>query len=118
MTTTSSRSQQAAGVGDATEILTTLREQMDAAAKQGLEVASILRDELIASIKLGQDVAAEAVGKWAAVAGKAYPALPSVPGASELRTTVDAGFDVAEQLFAAQRKLAVTVVETFVPTAS
>jgi acetyl-CoA carboxylase carboxyltransferase component len=84
------------------------------------EVASAVREQFIGSIKQSQQITLDAVNTWADTFGKIVPKLPAspfVPPLPELKETIDATFDVAQELLNVQREFATGLVSALAPTA-
>jgi hypothetical protein len=102
----------------ADEFASAVRDQAAESLKQGQEIATLLRDQTIASIKQAQQLTLESISAWSTAFGKFNGQLPQLPGFPSLpplpvegfSKTIEAGFDVAQELLSAQRQLAVTAL--------
>jgi hypothetical protein len=101
------------------EFTSAVREQAAESIKQTQEFASLVRDQTVASIKQGQQLVLESLSAWTTAVSKlnaqlpqlpGLPSLPAFPAVDGLSKTVEAGFDVAQELLSAQRQLAVSAL--------
>jgi hypothetical protein len=101
----------AEGLSESLEGLTHIaRDQAEESFKRGDKVSEVLRDQAIVSIKAVEDIGLDLLSTWAEFAATFTPKLPSIVPVGNLDTLVKAGFDVTQQILAAERKLAEATV--------
>jgi hypothetical protein len=101
----------AEGLTDSLEGLTHLaRDQAEESFRRGEKVSEVLRDQAVVSIKAVQDIGLDLLSSWSEITAAFAPKLPSIVPVGNLDTLVKAGFDVTQQLLAAERKLAEATV--------
>ncbi len=89
-----------------------------ASATKTAEFSAVIRDEVIASVKQAQKFTLDAVTTWADVVGKVVPevpVLPYVPERAAVLESLGTAFEMAEELWASQRKFATDLVSALVP---
>jgi hypothetical protein len=96
------------GVGGLTTIA---RDQANESFRQGERAAMVLRDQSLVSIRAAEAIGLAVLHTLADIVLPLSPRLPVVAPAGRLETVVKAGFDVAQQLLATERKLAETAVD-------
>jgi hypothetical protein len=87
-------------------------------ATKSAEFSAAVRAEIVASVKQAQKFTLDAVTTWADVVGKVVPELevPAyVPERAALLESVGTAFEMAEELWASQRKFATDLVSAVVP---
>jgi hypothetical protein len=87
-------------------------------ATKTAEFSAAVRDEIIASVKQAQKFTLDAVTTWADVVGKVVPELevpPYVPERSAVLESLGTAYEMAEELWASQRKFAIDLVSALVP---
>lgn len=87
-------------------------------ATKTAEFSAAVRDEIIASVKQAQKFTLDAVTTWADVVAKVVPevpVLPYVPERAAVLESLGTAFEMAEELWASQRKFATDFVSALVP---
>jgi hypothetical protein len=94
-----------------------LLEQTTAAFKQGEEVLGVARKQLASNIAHAESFALETIGKWRELTGT-LPTTPAWTTPAGFGSAALFGFDVAEQILAAERRIALSVLDLFASTAA
>jgi hypothetical protein len=101
----------ALAIVDGLEGLSTIaRDQTAESFKQGEKVVGVLRDQSILTIRAAEALGVSALSAFGEVAMPMVPRLPLLSPVSNIDAVVKAGFDVAQQLLASQRKLTESAV--------
>jgi hypothetical protein len=91
-----------------------LLEQTTAAFKQGEEVVGVARKQMASNIAHAESFALETIGKWRELTGT-FPTTPAWTTPAGFGSAALFGFDVAEQILAAERRIAQSMLDLFVP---
>jgi hypothetical protein len=87
-------------------------DQSKAALKQGEEIFAVARKQLLNNIKNAEEFALQTVAKVRELTPASMPSIPAWVPTTVFSETVAAGFDVAEHVLAAERKVASSLLES------
>lgn len=93
------------------ELTTIAREQTTTSVQQGEQAVSLLRDQTLASIRQAQVLGMELLDTLANLTAPFLPKLPSVVPVASLEILTMSGFEVGQQVLAAQKALADRAIE-------